>query len=116
MAVIVPDHLMRSAYLSQNGEAAWSRDEAIAVIDWATTASIGVFGVEVWLPTTPGPTIPTPIFYAHDTEENLHEDWQHFVERANSAARNYVSTFCWDEADNTHQNEIPYFNLTLGET
>jgi len=109
-----PNQFLNSAYLSQNGEPAWPMDNAIKVIDWATKSDIAVFSVEIWLPTDPGPTIPAPIIYAFDLEQEPNEMWQPFVRRANTAAREYIRTFEWDNSDETHKNQTPYFNLTLG--
>lgn len=116
MIIQLPDYLNASAYKSQTGESAWPRTEAIAVINLATQSNIAVFGVEVWLPTTPGPTIPTPIIYVHDVQGRADEEsWKDFVARANSDAREYISKFQWDDTDHAHKAEIPFFNLTFGD-
>jgi hypothetical protein len=111
----LPQDLLSSAYLSQNGEPAWPLRDALKVIDWATKSNIAVFGVEIWLPTTPGPTIPTPYIYTHETHRRSGENWNRFVERANDAAANYISSFDWDDADRKHHGMRPYFNVTLDD-
>lgn len=111
----IPQAMMESAYLSQGGEAAWDRQHALAVIQWATTSGIAVFGVEVWLPTNPGPTIPMPFFYSYDSEPKENEEWIEFVKRANAGAAQYVKEFDWDSEDHKHHSQQPYFNLTLGK-
>lgn len=115
MALQIPDDLVSSAFLSLSGEPAWSKDDALKVIDWATISEIGVFGVEVWLPTVPGPTIPTPYIYTFQVQAHEGEDWDQFVRRANRLCAHYVRNFAWDAADKNHQGLIPYFNLTLDD-
>ena len=115
MILQLPDRLKTTAYASQTGEFAWPRQDAVSVIDLATQSNVAVFGVEVWLPTTPGPTIPSPIFYEYAPEERPGEPWEGFVRRANSEAREYVAQFQWDDADDAHKTETPFFNLTLGD-
>ncbi len=110
----IPPALLDTAYIYHD-EPAWQRTDAIKVIEWATRLRIGVFGGEIWLATTPGPTIPTPYIYAFDTPPSQGEHWDHYVERANSVAASYVANFEWHEADTTHHASIPYFNLTLDD-
>jgi hypothetical protein len=111
----VPVELLSSAFFSLSREAAWPASDALRVIDWATTSQVAVFGVEVWRPTTPGPTIPTPFIYTFETRRRDVEDWECFVDRANSAAAKYVASFEWDVKDKKHLGLAPYFNLTPGE-
>lgn len=112
----VPEELMANAYLSQGGEAAWCKEDALHLIRWATASKIAVFGVEVWLPTTPGPTIPMPFFYSFDCEPSEGEAWLDFVDRANKGATDYVNGFEWDPEDIKHLGKQPFFNLTLDAT
>ena len=112
----IPQAMMASAYLSQGGEAAWDKGHVLEVIQWATTSGIAVFGIEVWLPTEPGPTIPMPFFYSYDSEPNENEEWMAFVKRANAGASRYVKEFDWDSEDHKHRSQEPYFNLTLGNS
>jgi hypothetical protein len=90
------------------------KQHALEVIQWATTSGMAVFGIEVWLPTTPGPTIPMPFFYSFDSEPKENEEWSEFVKRANADASQYVIEFDWDPEDHKHHSQKPYFNLTLG--
>lgn len=110
----IPRDLMTSAYLSQGGEAAWDKQHALEVIQWATLAGFAVFGMEVWLPTSPGPTIPMPFIYAFSSEPKEDEEWPEFVKRANEEASRYISNFDWDPEDHGNRSQKPYFNLTLG--
>lgn len=115
MTIQIPEHLCSSAYYSLNKEPAWSRKDALEVIAWASASQLAIFGIEIWLPTTPGPTIPTPYIYTFETEQLGGENWEQFVQRANSSAADYVSSFDWDCADAQHHGLEPYFNLTLGD-
>jgi hypothetical protein len=112
----IPQDLMASAYLSQDGEAAWCKEDVLQVIRWATASKLAVFGVEVWLPTKPGPTIPMPFFYSFDCKPSKGETWLEFVNRANKGAIDYVKGFQWDPEDTKHLEKQPFFNLTLGDT
>ena len=95
---MVPDipHTLGSAAYFSGDEAAWPRDEAFAVIDWATRSRLAILGGEIWLPTTPGPTIPEPYIYTFESVRRSDENWDEFVLRANAAASQYVKTFEWD--------------------
>jgi hypothetical protein len=111
--VPIPRQLINSAYRAGE-EYAWNTDNALLVIDWAAKSQLAILGGEVWLPTTPGPTIPTPYVYAWDMRSpNEDESWGSFVERTAAAAREYVLTFQWDENDIAHINCTPYFNLSI---
>jgi len=112
----LPQELMANAYFSQGGEAAWCRKDALQVIRCATASQVAVFGVEVWLPTMPGPTIPMPFFYSFSCEPSEGEAWLEFVNRANNRAAEYVSGFEWDPKDTKHLGQQPFFNLTLGDS
>lgn len=111
----LPAELRRAAYLAVC-EPAWPRAEALRVVEWCAGAGIAVLGGEVWLPTVPGPTIPTPFIYAWDVgAKAAGEPWQEFVARANAAASEYVRTFEWDPNDVSHRDAEPYFNLEFCE-
>jgi hypothetical protein len=110
----LPENLIKHAYFSQNGELAWDKVNTLNVIRWATNSAIATFGIEVWLPTVPGPTIPMPYFYAFECAPGKDEDWPTFVKRANGSAASFVAEFKWDSLDVEHHEKEPYFNLTLG--
>lgn len=115
LVLLIPDELKQRAYFSSGGEAAWSSEDAQAIIDLASESSIGILGLEVWLPTVPGPTIPAPFIYTLSIAPFANESRQHFVERSIQAAREYVKTFVWDAADQSHHGHVPYFNFTFDE-
>ena len=109
----LPKSLQTRAYHAA-GEIAWPRPEALQVIDYLTAQGTAVLGVEIWLPTSPGPTIPTPIIYNWEAEARQEsEAWTQFAERVNQLAKEYVDSFEWDEEDVSHKSLTPYFNLTL---
>lgn len=114
MSSLVPDDLRASAYLAQNGEAAWAKDDALRVIRWAAEVQLPIVGVEVWLPTNPGPTIPTPFIYAFEPRPIEGESKAQFDNRANREAAHYVQSFEWDPHDMAHHGIEPFFNITFG--
>lgn len=109
----LPDYLQVAAYRAGE-EAAWSPAYAVRVIEQLTLLGAAICGVEVWLPTHPGPTIPTPFLYTWECERRgQHEGWVAFVERANQAAAAYIAAFQWDARDKEKQRLEPYFNLAV---
>jgi len=66
-----------------------------------------VIGVDVWLPTNPGLTIPTPFVY----------DWELRAEHGSSdyavSAAEFIRNVKWADTDTSHQGLSPYFNLTV---
>lgn len=106
---VLPTHLRDEAYLTDQ-EAAWPRQAAQEVLDFLTQNDIAVLGGEVWLPTTPGPTLPG--IYTFEVSPRLpQEPWRSFVHRANALARHYVQDFVWATGGATHHNLKPYFNF-----
>jgi hypothetical protein len=111
----LPESLQAAAYVAE-GEYAWPRDKALLVIQDVGERGCAVIGIEVWLATEPGPTIPTPGIYAWDGEsQHPGEPWPVFVQRVNAAAACYVRTFSWHPDDEQHILEVPYFNLVVVE-
>lgn len=109
----VPSDLKGLAYYSANHEPAWSAVESLQVIHILSNQEIAIVGVEVWLPTKPGPTIPTP--YIYGWEAGLKQDdqtWNQYVEASTAGARSYIESFEWDKRDIEHIDIVPYFNLT----
>jgi hypothetical protein len=105
------DRLKEAAYYASN-EYAWTRNDALEVIDWLSAKGLPVWGVELWLRTQPGPTIPTPYIYQWSmptTDSATKPD----APTQNEMAKRYVSSFEWDENDLQSQGKIPYFNLTV---
>jgi len=102
---LLPHDLQRAAYRA-DGEMAWSRGDAIRVVEILNANSYVVLGVDIWLATEPGPTIPTPFVY----------DWDLTVDRPSNeqpkTADEFIRSFQWEAADNTHQGMEPFFNIT----
>lgn len=110
---ILPERFRKSGYLA-GGEAAWPKGEACRVIDYLTSVSLAVCGIEIWLPTDPGPTIPTPFIYTWEaTPINQQESWSDFARRTNEQAKVYIRAFEWDKEDTEHKDMSPYFNLDI---
>ena len=103
----LPARLRLSAYRS-GVEAAWSRADALEVIAMLKQRGFYILGVDIWLPTIPGPTIPTPFIY----------DWNeaHVGDYPNIAptASEFVSSFAWDPTD-ANRHECPYFCITVSK-
>jgi hypothetical protein len=101
---LVPEELLNSAYRT-NLELAWPRQDAINIIDILENNKYTILGVDVWLATDPGPTIPTPFVY----------DWNFDLPRIapgyRSSASDFVRTFEWDPTDKSHAGLPPYFNI-----
>jgi hypothetical protein len=100
--VHIPPEVRSRAY--QSGlEFAWQRDDAIRVVEVLKSRFL-VIGVDIWLPTVPGPTIPTPFIYDWDLERE---------KRSPIGAAEFIRNFQWAEEDVDHQGLEPYFNLTV---
>ena len=99
----LPVKLQRSAY--QSGEEhAWNRTEALEVISWLQEHGFMILGVDVWLPTTPGPAIPTP--YVHDWDRDA-------ATSSPDAAQNaldFVDRFEWHDEDGS-KGKVPCFAM-----
>jgi hypothetical protein len=102
----VPRDIQARAYRS-GGEFGWSRQDAVWIAENLRGAHFLVIGVDVWLPTHPGPRIPTPFVY----------DWELRAELRSSdypvAAAEFIRNFKWADTDASHQGLVPYFNLTV---
>ena len=110
----LPQHLKDNAYLVGE-ESAWLKNDALDVIDLCKEQGIAVLGGEVWLPTQPGPTIPTPFMYTWEADQKLPtESWGQFVGRTSERARKYIAEFRWDPAD-VSRSLTPVFNLALSD-
>jgi hypothetical protein len=111
---LIPETLRRAAYMVA-GEAAWNEPGALDVIRLLSAQDISVQGVEVWLATDPGPTIPTPYIYEWTARKKAAiEPWNSYVQQVNAAASDYIRSFAWDPMDVQHQQLTPYFNLAVG--
>jgi len=109
----LPSAIADAAYVAGE-EAAWDRSHALLVVDYCADRDLAVSGIEIWLATSPGPTIPTPYIYGWEASRRVPgETWATFVARSNLEARHFIATFEWDSADTTHFGSVPYFNLQI---
>ena len=115
MPAQIPAALLARAYFAQNGETAWHRDAALEVIAWAAASHVPILGVEVWLPTTPGPTIPTPYIYTFEPKPVAGESRDDIVARASREAAQYITSFVWHDEDRKHHGMEPFFNITFAD-
>lgn len=105
--------LLKDRTYSAGEELAWYKDDALGVIEFCKEQGIAVLGGEVWIPTKPGPTIPTPFVYTWEANQKMAaESWSQFVGRTNEIARAYISEFAWDPRD-ALRSHTPVFNLAL---
>ncbi len=101
----LPSDLLAAAYMS-GPEMAWSRPDSIRVVDALTKNGCAVIGVDIWLPTLPGPTIPTPFVYDWDVYHTAN------TASGNALAKQFITEFQWDPRDRSHRGAEPYFNIT----
>jgi hypothetical protein len=101
---ILPPELMRRAYRIRN-ELAWARDDAIEAIDRLEKAGFTLLGVEVWIPSSPGPKMTGRDW---DSEDRAAPD-------VPATARDFVKNFKWGPYDATLKGDEPFFNLTVAE-
>lgn len=108
----IPLHLRKNAYIA-GSELAWPRHAAVELLDLLLEHLAPVVGVEIWLPTIPGPTIPTPYIYTLTIDPLPEESGAAFAARSGAEARKYVETFDWDPRDLTHKGIEPFFNFEV---
>jgi hypothetical protein len=100
--LLAPD--LRAAAYKANNELAWARHDALRVVSILERHSYDVIGVDVWLPTEPGPTIPTPYVY----------DWAKSdasSDRVAKSAAGFIASFEWDPNDAAYYSAEPFFNI-----
>ena len=103
--------LLAGAYRSGD-EFAWPVLAAKQAIDQLSLAGIAVVGIEVWVPTHPGPTLPSPYVYHWTMREKAPaEKWKEFVADAAQKAALYIDSFRWDDKE-AFISAVPHFNLT----
>ena len=107
----LPSDLLSRGFWCKS-EAAWSREDAVKVIEQLSSHGLAVGGSEIWLPDEGGPEIPAPIVYTWDgPTRQPHEPWRRFVERAKEEAIKYVRSFEWDPSDAQYRSREPFFCL-----
>lgn len=86
---------LRQVAYKANDEMAWGRHDAISVVSILEQNGYEVIGVDVWLPTSPG---PTP--YLHDWTKT--DSWS---DRVAKSARGFIAAFEWE------RSAEPVFNI-----
>ena len=96
--------ILASAYKAGR-ELAWNKCDTLQVVEILGERNCIILGVDIWIPTEGGPTIPTPFVYdwslSHESSER---------ERLGSA-KDFTEAFEWDPADHSHSGREPYFNI-----
>jgi hypothetical protein len=102
---LLPSGLRDGAYKADNDELAWPRESALRVVELLLERGYAITGVDVWIPTIPGPTIPTPFVY----------DWKlkgiPRTDKNPGSALDFIRQFDWDASDSSHGNMEPVFNI-----
>jgi hypothetical protein len=110
----LPQSLKDNAYVAGE-ESAWYKADVLDVVEFCKEQGIAVLGGEVWLPTNPGPTIPTPFIYTWEADQKIStESWSQFVGKTSEIAKKYIAEFRWDPAD-ASRALTPVFNLTISD-
>ena len=102
--------LQSEAYIA-NGEPAWPESAALQVIQELTSRNCRVIGVEVWLPTTPGPTVAGPPYYwepPRSDEKPLGD-----IPATNAEAQEFIRRFKPHPADTVSLGHELHFNITV---
>lgn len=101
---LLPEGLHKAAYKA-GSECAWCRADALRVVNILSSNGYFILGVDIWIGTDPGPMIPTPFVYDWSSETAMRSrDYP-------SSAAEFIRTFKWDPADNSHGGREPYFNI-----
>ena len=96
--------LLRRAYNTGN-ELAWSRQDVEKAINQLTQAGFRIIGIDVWIPSQPGPIVTGWDWSDSDAgSPGLAQSAQQFVE-----------DFKWGANDGRMSANEPYFNLTTIE-
>lgn len=101
---ILPLELLQRAYRSRH-ELAWARADAIEAIDRLEKSGFTLLGVEVWIPSSPGPKM-TGWFWDSEGKVAANEP---------ATARDFVKGFKWGPHDRSLRDREPFFNLTVTE-
>jgi hypothetical protein len=101
--VFLPEPVRGRAFVA-DGELAWSRQDALTVIDLLSDVGLTILGVDIWGVGEDGPWI-SPFVYDLDLCGET-------FELASRRARMFVQSFQWDEADPIRER-APFFNFTV---
>jgi hypothetical protein len=101
---LLPEDLRKAAYKA-GLESAWCRQDALRIVDILSSNGYLILGIDIWIPTDPGPTIPTPFVYDWSAEAASR------TSRYPNSAAEFIRTFEWDPSDKSHRGMEPYFNV-----
>lgn len=97
--------LLESAYGAEQ-ELAWNKCNALRVVELLEGGrKYVIMGVDVWIPTKGGPTVPTPFVYDWSPGQRSPK------ETRQASAKEFIETFKWDPADHSPGGREPYFNI-----
>ncbi len=106
----LPAPLRDSAYRSES-EVAWLKQDALLVVEFLHKQRYGVLGVDIWIPTSPGPTLPNAV-YDLDSSRLPSEAWHEYVERSHGQAVRFISEFEFiGDVKETYKGIAPVFNV-----
>ena len=91
---LLPPDIAARAY-NYNGELAWTRADALAVVALLERHRYEIIGVDTWLPTQPGLT-------------SLIDDWD---ERRPMSAAAFIETFRWEAVEDANRGLEIHFNI-----
>lgn len=104
----IPQHLLAKAYRA-GAELAWRRFDVAEVITLLQAAGRSVIGVDIWLATKGGPTIPAP--YVYDWSAGQPSDDPLYQ----GSAEDFVRRFVWHPDDRSHVGDEPWFNIVVSD-
>jgi hypothetical protein len=97
---LLPRDLIGLAYKA-NDEMAWGREDALKVVSILERSSYDILGVDVWLPTKPGPTPWLRDWSKSDSQSD----------RGAKSAGEFIASFDWNSLDANLRFEEPLFNI-----
>jgi hypothetical protein len=100
----LPEELLRRAYRYRN-ELAWRRTDAIEAIAGLEKAGFTLIGVEVWVPSSPGPQIT---WWLCDLGDEV-------ISNKPTNALDFVKNFKWGADYKGLEDREPFFNLEVAE-
>ncbi len=92
---LLPPDIAARAY-NYNGELAWTRADALAVVALLERHGYEIIGVDTWLLTQPG---PTPLI----------DDWN---ERRSMPAAAFIEAFRWEPVEDANRGLDVHFNIS----
>src|SRR5437868_6524137 len=97
----LPDELRSTGYADATGELAWTKEQALRVVDYLTSHALRILGVEVWIPKGQNPSIPG--FFGDERASEFVGP----VELHNDISRRFISDFSWPPEEAKLRGKIP---------